>query len=212
MPVLAPNSIFMKTVYSFSTTFLAVATLVSSCAVSKNGLTDQKPATKQNTPQSGECIVEFKNGQVKKYSTLKLVTGMLQVPHLVADGKENIVAADIRSYTTSEVYAVSQTEFYPKAKSYVAKEVLPGFAKRVVKGSVNLYAMSMYNGHNVYEKFFIQSGDEGAIVPCTPEVLGSHVQDNSEITNYLNRKNKKVTSKEIVDLVTTYNSSVVFTK
>ncbi len=196
-----------KQITLFSLSVVCITVVLSSCSTAKNMVVENKLTTVKLSETTNEYKVEFKNGESKQYTSLQLITGVLQVPHLLANGTEKIMPADIVSYSTPSCYAISQSLFENNIKSYVAKGVLPGFAKRVVKGSVNVYSLNLYNGHNVFEKLYVQSGNDGKIVPCTSENLNEYVKDNIEISNYLKKKSKKLSSKQIIAITTQYNNA-----
>jgi len=159
------------------------------------------------------CFVQFTDGTVKQYGSLRLVTGIFQQPHLVADDNVVIPATAIKAYQNKEYYAVSQKTFTKVAKSYVAVEALPGFAVRVITGRLNVYSLKYYNGHNTTEKLFLQSGEEGQILPCSADALTGLVKDNSEAVAVLQSKSKMLTgTKKLLTVVDVYNNSKLITK
>jgi hypothetical protein len=159
------------------------------------------------------CYVELTDGTLKKYASLKLVTGVFKAPHLLADDSIVINTANIRAYQNEMGYAISQKEFTEGRKSYVSKNVLPGFALRVVKGYINVYSLKYYNGHNTTEKFYLQNGDEGQIVSYTPELLLDLLKENPDALAMLTAKNKEqAVSKRLIIAVEVFNNSKVISK
>lgn len=186
--------------------------LNSSCVTSKNSI-EQFDSKITNTKDEPYCFVEMNDGTIKNYSTLKLITGIFKTPHLLADGKLIINADKIKIYQNKDHYAVSLKEFAASAKSYVAVEALPGFAVRIVKGKLNVYALKYYNGHNTSEKFFLQSGDKGEVSAYTPELLNELLKDNAEAYTFFNEKNKESSiSKKLLATIEIYNNSRLVTK
>jgi hypothetical protein len=186
--------------------------LLNSCVTSKNSI-GQFNHEITSTKDMPSCFVEMNDGTVKNYSTLKLITGIFKPPHLLADGTLIINADKIKIYQNKDHYAVSLKKITGAAKSYVAVETLPGFAIRVVKGKLNVYAFKYYNGHNTSEKFFLQSGDEGEISTYTPELLNELLKDNAEAYTFFNEKNKELSlSKKLLATIEIYNSSKLITK
>lgn len=191
---------------------LCLLVLLNSCTSSKNSIDQHKPET-ESVKEDASCFVQMKDGTLKNYTSLKLVTGVFKTPHLVADGNVIINAEEIKAYQSKDHYAISQKEFTTTKPSYVAVEALPGFAVRVTKGKLNVYSIKYYNGHNTTEKFYLQSGDEGQIVAYTPDVVRKLVRDNSEAFNYFNDKNKAtVFPKKLLATVDIYNNTRYFSK
>ena len=185
---------------------------LNSCVSSKNSIEPSKIDTDASRDQNA-CFVQLKDGSIKNYSSLKLVTGVFKTPHLIADGNVTITTADIKAYQSKEYYAVSQKQFTNTKPSYVAVEALPGFAVRVAKGKLNVYSLKYYNGHNATEKFYLQSGDNGQIVAYTPAVMKELVKDNTDAYNFFNDKKKLTTfPKKLLATVDIYNNSPYVSK
>lgn len=165
---------------------------------------------------SGEyagCFVQFADGSIKQFKTLKLVTGVFKTPHLLANDSVVIYASQIKAYQNDDCYAVSQKEFGDKTKTFVAKDALPGFAVRVAKGHLNVFSIKYYNGHNTTEKLFVQTGDQGAISPCTHELLEELVKENSDAVSILHVKNKpQGEAKKFLAAVETFNNSKLISR
>jgi hypothetical protein len=195
--------------------FAAVLCLIVSlnaCTSSKNAIAPEKNGA---TAQKAEaaCFVQMNNGTVKNYATLTLVTGVFKTPHLLADGKVIISANEIAAYQNKEHYAVAQQGFTTDKPSNVAVNALPGFAVRVASGKLNVYAVKYYNGHNTTEKFFLQIGDDGAIVPYKYELMSDLVKDNIEAYNFFNRKKKALAfNKRLLVTAGMYNNSSFISK
>ncbi|GAB2809330.1 hypothetical protein [Ferruginibacter profundus] len=180
--------------------------LLNSCTSSKNSI-DQHKAEMESAKEESTCFVQMKDGSVKNYTSLKLVTGVFKTPHLVADGGVIITANDIKAYQSKEHYAISQKEFSAAKPSYVAVEALPGFAVRVAKGKLNVFALKYYNGHNTTEKFYLQSGDDGQIAAYTPELMKALIRDNNEAFNFFtNKKKAAVFPKNLLATADIYNN------
>jgi hypothetical protein len=136
------------------------------------------------------CFVQMKDGTVRNYTSLKLVTGVLITPHLLADDKIKIYPGEIKAYQNKDHYAVSQVTFASGRRTYVAVETLPGFAVRIARGKVNLYSKKFYNGTSSIDEFFIQSGDDGQIFAYTPALMKELAKDSPETLNFFNSKTK----------------------
>ena len=201
----------MKTNLPYLKGIICLLVLLNSCTSSKNSIDQHKPET-ESVKDDASCFVQLKDGTLKNYTSLKLVTGVFKTPHLVADGNVIIKTEEIKAYQSKDHYAISQKGF-TSTTSYVAVEALPGFAVRIAKGKLNVYSLKYYNGHNTTEKFYLQSGDEGQIVAYSPAVLRSLVRDNSEAFNYFNDKNKAaVFPKKLLATVDIYNNTRYFSK
>ncbi|MCY7290869.1 MAG: hypothetical protein LH615_01695 [Ferruginibacter sp.] len=183
---------------------LCVSMLVNSCAAGKNNIVIAE-ANIENVNEKAGCYVVLKDGTVKNYSTLKLVTGIFKTPHLLADGSVKILPGSIKEYKDANYYAIAQNEFYNKVKTHVATNVLPGFAVREIKGDLNVYSIQFYNGSNVYKKYFLQKGKDGKIAPYTAQLLNEYAKDNEEVKNFLSKK--KSNQKQLLAVVNNYNNS-----
>jgi hypothetical protein len=188
--------------------------LFSSCATSKDSVLQPKnDAESSKEATSSSCYVILNSGSTQHYSTLKLVTGVLVTPHLLADNKIVIKAKDIKAYQDNKRYAVSQKLLATKKGSYVATETLPGFAVRILKGKLNVYCRKYYNGNNSVEEYFLQSGDDGEIVPYSTELMNQLVKDNPKASDYYNSKIKiSPKSKKLLATADIYNSSQLISK
>jgi hypothetical protein len=197
----------MKTKLPQFTSVLCLLFSLNSCISSKNALEQIKP-TNENNKEETACFVQMNDGTVKNYSTLKLVTGVFKTPHLIGDGNVIISADKVAAYQSKDQYAISQKGFTNIQPSYVAVDALPGFAVRVAKGKLNVYAIKYYNGHNTTEKFFLQIGDDGAIVPYKYELMSDLVKDNIEAYNFFNKKKKTIAlNKRLLVTAGIYNSN-----
>ena len=171
-------------------------------------------ATPAVTPKEAlTCFVEYNDGTIKQFTSLELVTGLFKSPHLLADGQIVIKADEIKAYQDKEHYAISQKVFTELRPSKVAVDALPGFAIRIAQGKLNVYSLKFYNGHNASEKLFVQSGNSGQIVACTPELLKELIKDNADAIAYMTAKEKKAADvKKMIEVVDMYNTSALITK
>jgi hypothetical protein len=194
---------------------LAVTCLIFSlvsCSTAKNAADQQRPANKLSGRELN-CFIQFTDGTIKQYSSLKLSTGIFQQPHLVADDNVIVAAASVKAYQNKEFYAVSQKEFTSGARSYVATDALPGFAVRIITGRLNVYSLKYYNGHNTTEKLFLQAGEAGQILPCNPDALNGLVKDNNDAIAVLQSKSKTLSgTKKLLAAVDVYNNSKLISK
>lgn len=188
---------------------MCVSMLLNSCATVKNSVESEEGGNEKMT-EKADCYVVLKDGTLKNYSTLKLVTGIFKTPHLLGDGNVEISPADIKEYKDANYYAIAQKDFYTKVKTHVATNVLPGFAVREIKGTLNVYSIQFYNGSNIYKKYFLQKGNDGKIIPYTAQLLNEYAKDNMEVKNFLAKKKSK--QKQLLAIVNNYNNSVSFSK
>lgn len=156
-----------------------------------------------------KCFVKYKDGSVKEFSSLELVTGFLQSPHLLANGNTSIKADEIEAYCDSKGhYAISTESFSEKRMGKVATEVLQGFALRIVKGKINLYTVKKYNGRHTIVKFYLQNGDGGTISPYSPELFSSLIKNDAEVSSFCDGKlDVKNGAKCLVAAVEMYNKN-----
>ncbi len=202
----------MKTTVPFFKGILCLLILLNSCSSSKNFIEQHKPEI-ESAKEGSACFVQMSDGSIKHYSSLKLVTGVFQTPHLIADDSITITSVEIKAYQNNEHYAISQKEFTALKNSYVAVKALPGFAVRVAKGKLNIYSLKFYNGHNTTEKFFLQAGTGGEIAVYTPELMNELVRDNIEAFNFFNDKTKPIAvNKKLMATADIYNNSRFITK
>jgi hypothetical protein len=201
----------MKITVPFLTAMLFFSLFVNISSTANPHL--QLNASEEPNGEHTGCFVQFADGTVKQFTTLKLVTKMFKTPHLLANDSVIIYGPELKAYQNEEGYAVSQSVFGKFKKTYVAKSVLPGFAVRVVKGYLNIFSIKYYNGQNVTEKLFIQQPDAAAITPYTPEMLETLLKENSDALALLSTENKTLTgTKKILAAVELFNSSKLLTK
>ena len=193
---------------------ICVALLVNSCATGKNSVVIPQPVTEKQTDdvasKKSDCYIVMNDGTVRKYHKLKLVTGILSTPYLLADGEAKILPTDIIAYKDANFYAISQREFFYSSKTLVAKNVLPGFAVRELKGDVNVYSLQYFNGSNTYKKFFLQKGNDGTIMPYSKQLLKDYAINNMEVKNFITKKKAK--QKNLIAVVENYNNAISVSK
>ncbi len=180
----------MKKLFT-TTIFLACAAIaLHSCKSSQESTVAQrKSEIEQSKEPTTACFVKMNDGTIRNFATLKLVTGMFKTPYLLADGKLKITAKEIKSYQNKAHYAISQNCFTSGHKSYVAKETLPGFAIRIAKGKINVYAKKYYNGSIAVDEYFVQKGEDGQILAYTTENMNKLVKDDDEaLAFFMNKK------------------------
>lgn len=201
-----------KNLYSI-TTILAFLVLLNSCAVNKEYLLQRKSDIKNAKDAATSCFVEFNDGTVKNYTTLKIIKGVMTTPHLLANGKIRIEAKDIRAYQNDEHYAISQSVFNPKRHSYVAVESLPGFAVRIAKGRLNVYVRKCYNTQKAVDEFFLQSGNDGQILEYSYTLMNDFIKNSPEALDFFNsKKDKTVKPKKLKVTAEIFNNSLSITK
>lgn len=201
----------MKTITSAFAVLLCSAALLNSCAVSKNSIASDN--IKNATESSGTCFVQFNDGTVKQFATLKLVTGVLTTPHLLGDDKVIISSKDIIAYQNNRHYAVSSKKLTSAKPACVAAETLPGFAVRVLSGKLNVYCRKYYNGSNTASEYFLQNGNDGYIVAYSKAVMKTMLKEDAKALEYFNSKIKEnPASKKILTAAEMYNNGQMMTK
>ncbi|MBK8494780.1 MAG: hypothetical protein IPL50_06985 [Chitinophagaceae bacterium] len=187
--------------------------LINSCSTGKNTVDQNKTETSFSNPVPSGCFVEWNDGTIQHYSSLKLVTGILITPHLVADNKVIINSGDILAYQDKGQYAVSYKRLKSAKKALVAAEALPGFAVKLVSGKLNVYSRKYYNGGNTVNEYFLQHGEEGSIVAYSKEVMKSMLKEDKKALDYFISNSKlSPESKKILATVEMYNNSQFITR
>ncbi len=186
---------------------LLLAGFTSSCSSTNSiALTTEKVGV-----MAAPCNVVFTDGDSKSFTTLKLVTGVLKTPYLLADGEQKLDSKIIKAYHDGKRYAIRQSEFYAGAKGHVATDVLPGFAVREIAGSINVYSLQFYKNGNIGKKYFLQLGTNAAIIPYSLKDLAAITQDNPEISLQLKKYKRNLKSKQLLAVVSRYNSGKDYT-
>ncbi len=202
----------MKKLLSTLALLLCVIFLLQSCATSKNTLDDRKADIQNSKEENYSSFVQMNDGSIQNYGSLKLVTGVLVTPYLLADGKIKINAKDIKAYQNDEHYAVSQTLLVTGRKSRVAVETLPGFAVRMVKGKLNVYCKKFYNGQRVVDEYYLQAGSDGEIQKYSASLLNELIKDSPEAYAFFNTKKKGSMAQKLQIAVLLYNDNELMTK
>ncbi len=203
----------MKTSIPLVALVCSTAFLLNSCAISNNAVVQHKPDVENAVEGKSTCYVELTDGTIKQYSSLKLVTGVLITPHLLADNKIIINSKDIKAYQNDKHYAVSPKTLVTAKISYVATQTLPGFAVRIAKGKLNIYSRKYYNGGNTVDEYFLQSGNDGQIIAYSPKIMNDLVKDNAKASDYYNSKIKiSPKSKKLLATADIYNNSQMLSK
>lgn len=203
----------MKQIIPSITVFCSIVIMLNSCAVGKNAVDNPKAEAENKSEIPGLCFVQMNDGSIKQYGSLKLVTGVLKTPHLLADDKVIINSKDIMAYQSNRHYAVAAKILTSAKKGYVAVETLPGFAVKVISGKLNVYSRKYYNGANTVDEYFLQSGNDGYIIAYTKDVLKGMLKEDAKALEYFNSKSKVLPkSKKLFATVEMYNSSQMVTK
>jgi len=170
--------------------------------------------------QLAENFVQYNNGEIKKFNSLKVdgsvkVFSYKKMPVLVGDNQEKIEIDSIVSYQTKDYYAKKilnhrWMHYWPSAES-----TLLGFGQRVIKGKISVYfeqhqenADNTYNGRGsqrteVYT-YYMQKGDNGAVIEFTKKSLREIVKDNS--IAFEKSQKKKFQFEDFIDVIKTYNN------
>lgn len=208
-----PKPCPMKKIIPAISAISSLLILFNSCSTGKNTVDQYKSETIGIRNISANCFVEWDDGKIQHYTSLKLVTGILTTPHLLANNKIIIHAKDVMAYQDMEHYAVSSKILNSTKKSMVAADALPGFAIKVVSGKLNVYSRKYYNGANTVNEYFLQQGQDGFIVAYSKAVLKSMLQEDKRALEYFN-KSKKISpeSKRLLATVEMYNNNQFVTK
>lgn len=192
--------------------FCSIAISLNSCVTSKNSVVPVNVEKNTNEP-GASCFVQLNDGTIKQYSSLKLVTGVLTTPHLLADNKVIIHSKDIMAYQNDKHYAVAAKILTSTKNGKVAVETLPGFAVKVLSGKLNVYSRKYYNGGNTVDEYFLQNGDDGYIVAYSKDVLKSMLKEDTKALEFFNSKTKvSPKSKKLLTAVQMYNNGQLITK
>ena len=159
-------------------TLAAILMFSSTITSFANTKIDTKPSLTKDPISPALCYVKMKDGSVRTYHSLTLEKGLFVSPHLLANGVEKLSAKDIVEYKTHDLLAVSQSLLKGCQKSNVSTETLPGFAKLVLSGPVNVYMRKMSNGTVTVDQYFIQSGN-GSIQAYTPSLMRDMLGNNA---------------------------------
>jgi hypothetical protein len=178
-----------KTKTSFMIAF-SISILLSSCSVNHSLQSDDLMHFKQSEQMDRDNYVKFKDGHVLQCQTLVLKKGFLTTPYLLADGWYKIKAKDVERYQMDGKLAVSGTNIKDDVNSQVAIDALPGFAVRLVSGSMNVYQRSIFNGRSVFTRYYIQRGENGPIVKYSPETLKKMVEEQNSMKLAVNPSGK----------------------
>jgi hypothetical protein len=185
----------------------------ASCSSSKASLSAYDSDIRRSREDKLSCFVQMNDGTIREFKALKLVTGVMLRPHLLADGKEKIYADQIKAYQNDGHYAVSQTTFCCGRMSAVASETLPGFAIRIVKGKLNVYRKKYLNGEHAIDEYFVQAGDEGKIMAYSPPVMEELLKDNAEASLFFKSlKESRNVRDKLIAAVYLYNSDQTLSK
>ncbi len=170
---------------------LIATSVLSSCA-STMASEERKMALLESKVDAKDCFVEMRDGTVKTYSNLKLVTSVYKAPHLLADGKIKIDADEIVAYQSKKHYAINASGFsYGGHKSNIASETLPGFAVRVATGHLNVYIKKYKSNGKVMDEYFLQENN-GQVLVYTPELMSALVKNNPEALEFFNNNKKRI--------------------
>ena len=187
----------MKKVYSFYPTLLTTTLVLSSFFASTSTKAQENADSKSPAETTGSVFVQMNDGTIKNFTSLKMITGFMTAPHLVADGKLIINGNDIQSYQDDDNhYAVSQKAFKSGNRTHLALQVLPGFVERIATGKLSVYNKKSFNGLRTVNEFFVQAGSNGTILPYSESLLNDIVKDEPQALKLFNCKNKKQTLQE----------------
>ncbi len=165
--------------------------------------------THLDTKETAKCFVEYNDGSIKEFQKLQLVTAMFKSPRLIADDNIIINPEEIKAYNDSKGrYAISSKLFEDAKETYVATAALNGFAYRMVKGKINVFALKYYNGRVTALKYYLQQGNKKAFVPYSAETLAAMIKDDAGAAQFCNNNEPdKNAGKFLTSVVEIYNSN-----
>jgi hypothetical protein len=190
-----------------------IAVLLQSCAVSKITEFQKVLEAKSSKETFDQPFVKTKDGRIITYKSLELKKGPFSAPHLLADGHIKIQTSMIEAYQTHEHFAISQNQLMGGKKSFVAVDALPGFAVRMVKGRLNVYAKKYFNGSAAVDEYYLQLGQDGNIYVYSPEIMKELIRESDAASNYFGQvsKNERLDAK-IQNTAEIFNNNNVTTK
>ena len=201
----------MKNVFNAIAGLALITVLNSSC--SKTICVYKTDSLKASKASNSSSFVKLKNGRTVFYNKLEIVKGVFTAPHLLANESIKIKPSEIEAYQIEDHFAVSQKYIMNGHKSAVAVDALPGFAKRVVKGKLNVYCKKYFNGRFATDEFFLQSENDSRIYAYTPELFKQMIEDNEAASNYYQKETVGVEpSKKITTTAEMYNQAVYMTR
>lgn len=183
--------------------------LLQSCSNSRAVAYERKEAlyfSREAAPST--CFVQYADGSIANYKSLKLVTSIYKSPHLLADGKTRIYPYEIVAYQNDKHYAISSNGFsYGGHKGNIATETLPGFAVRISTGRLNVYVKKYKENSKVMDEYYLQEGD-GQILAYSPELMDALIKNNSEALDFYNNHKKHIKlTKELKLTAKIYNDT-----
>ena len=180
----------MKKLYSFYPLLFTASLVLLSFFTINSTKAQGNSYVKKPITTAGSAFVEMNDGTIRNFSSLKMVTGIMMTPHLVADGHLIINGNEIKSYQDdAQHFAVSQKVFESGRRTHLAVDVLPGFVQRIAAGKLSIYNKQSFNGFRRVDEFFIQLAS-GAILPYSESLMNDLVKDEPQALKLFNCKNK----------------------
>ena len=183
----------MKTFYAIILLGFISLTL-NSCSVHKNLSEISMLENESDYIKGSSDFVELNNGDKIYFNDLKLVKGLFRAPHVLGDQIHKFTGSELKAYQIDGAYAISEKQIENGHKSKLAIDALPGFAKRVVTGNLNVYSKKYFNGRAAVEEFFVQSGVNGKIYVYTPETLKTIIENKNMESQELDNSSLVVAS------------------
>ena len=200
----------MKNVLNAIVGLVFLTILNSSC--SKFGCVYKTNPSNALKLSNSSSFVKLKNGRTVYYNKLEIIKGVFTAPHLLANESIKIKPSEIEAYQIEDHFAVSQKYIMNGHKSAVAVDALPGFAKRVVKGKLNVYCKKYFNGRFATDEFFLQSENDSRIYLYSPELFKQMIEDDEVASNYYKKETIDVDpSEKITTTAKMYNQAFYMT-
>ena len=201
----------MKNVLNAIVGLVFLTILNSSC--SKFGCVYKTNPSNALKLSNSSSFVKLKNGRTVYYNKLEIIKGVFTAPHLLANESIKIKPSEIEAYQIEDHFAVSQKYIMNGHKSAVAVDALPGFAKRVVKGKLNVYCKKYFNGRFATDEFFLQSENDSRIYLYSPELFKQMIEDDEVASNYYKKETIDVDpSEKITTTAKMYNQAFYMTR
>lgn len=199
----------MKRHLLFFFLFPAIA-LISFTPHNKHG--DWDDPVKNEGKNNQKCFVEKRDGTIQQFSRLRLVTGVFTNPHLLSDGKIKLMPGEIIAYKADDIFAVSGKMIGDGRPSKVTTDVLPGFATRIVSGTINVYSKKVFNGAKAIDVLYVQCGENGMIEPFRVELMEQLIQVQPQVLSIFKKNKKQIDSRKIQAVAEAYNNTQTITK
>jgi hypothetical protein len=190
--------------------FVAVLTLMLTSCYFENKI--QKQGALDSRDPKQECFIEFMDGKIISYNTLKVKNPPLQYQYLEGNGEKlTFDTKEIRAFQTEKFYAY---KLYDKSPGVIGK--LPFnelFAERIVNGKIELFVISEMtmnaygpNSSGYQKTYYIRKGKTGVPGIATKGNLKNLISDNKSLLEDFESLYKRTYPfKSIMKILEAYN-------